>query len=355
MRYFGLFWQRYEQWLDGQTMYRVVRTALLVLVGCAIFLGLFDFIPYSSFEQIRSLLIVVGISLLVHESIRLVTKIPSHRESTVITALIVYFLITPASSFSDLQYIALAAVLSTVAKYIFVWKRQHVANPAAVGVVLLSATGYYEVTWWIGTPELFIPLVLVGAMVVQKVRKWTPVVAFLITSLLVFLYEEWKFFNSFDNWSVFFLSYPALFLAFFMLTEPFSMPPTKRLQCMYGVLVGFFAHTTWFMSYIKMSPELALVIGNLLFAPTTLRQKLIMRLRAVRVVATDTYEWVFEKPAHMHFVAGQYMEWMIPHTPADNRGTRRYFTIAASPLEKEVRFAARIPQSASSYKKLFEH
>jgi ferredoxin-NADP reductase/Na+-translocating ferredoxin:NAD+ oxidoreductase RnfD subunit len=324
--------------------------ALNALLVCTILLGALGFIPQTVGEQVLSLAVVLGVALGTNVLIARLTGIAANHESALITALIIFFLVNPAQDVFSLHIIALAAVFAMASKYILVWRKQHLANSAAVGIAVLSVTGYYESTWWIASPELFVPLLLAGSVVVYKVRKWVPVLAFIIVGFSVFLYEEWQFTGSLDNWPLFWLSYPALFLAFFMLTEPFSMPPTKRTQLMYGALVGFLAHTTWFMPVVKMSPELALIIGNVVMAPTTLRRKLIIPLIERRLLARDTYEWVFAKPQGAHFKAGQYMEWMLPHHGADTRGIRRYFTIASSPTESVLRVAARVPNNGSSYK-----
>lgn len=340
-----------EASIDAITMYRVVLYALLALVGFSLLFGILGAIPQTLTEQLLSLLVIVGVSMFTNIIIARVTGIAANHESALITAFIIFFLVNPARDLFSLHIIALAGVIAMSAKYLLVWHKQHLANPAAVGIGVLSVSGYYESTWWIASPEMFLPLLILGTIVVYKVRKWAPVLAFIGVGFVVFLFEEWQFSGSVDNWSIFWLSYPALFLAFFMLTEPFSMPPTKRTQIIYGAFVGFLAHTTWLMPLVKMSPELALVIGNLVMAPNTLRRKLIMPLIERRLVAKDTYEWVFEKPVGTRFQAGQYMEWMLPHREADTRGVRRYFTIASSPTESVVRVAARVPSPGSSYKR----
>lgn len=336
--------------IDAITMYRVVLYALIGLVSFSFIFGALGFIPQTVGEQLPSLLITLITCLLINAGIGKLFSVPVNHESAVITALILFFLINPAQTLYGHHVILLASLIATFSKYLIAWRGQHIANPAAVGILALSLSGYYESTWWIATPWLFVPLLIAGLMVVYKIRKWAMVSSFVGVGFIVYLYEEWQFFGHFDNWSVFWLSYPALFLAFFMLTEPFTTPPTKRLQIVYGILVGFLAHTTAFAPWLKMSPELVLVIGNVLFFPATVRRKLKLRFKERIIIAKDTHEWVFEKPASMSFKAGQYMEWMLPHRGSDRRGVRRYFTIASAPEEDVIRVAARYPDVHSSYK-----
>jgi len=342
--------KRIEAALDATTMYRVVSLALHGLVGLTLLFGAVDFIPQTISQQLVSLAVVLVVCLVLNAIIGRIFRLPVNHESAVITALILFFLINPARDLAGHHIIALAAAIATVSKYVFAWRGQHIANPAAVGIMTLSLTGYYESTWWIANPTLFIPLMIAGLAIVYKIRKWAMVGAFVGVGFVVFLFEEWRFMGNLDGWALFWLSYPALFLAFFMLTEPFTTPPTKRLQIAYGALVGFLAHTTVFAPWLKMTPELALVLGNSIFFPSTLRQKLKLPFLERVAIAADTFEWVFKKPAGMTYEAGQYLEWMLPHEKSDRRGIRRYFTIASSPLEDVIRIAARFPSTHSTYK-----
>jgi len=336
--------------IDAITMYRVVLYALLGLVVTSITLGIFSVIPQTAGEQLRSLLIVGGVAFVVNELCARLLRVHTNHESVAITALIIFFLVSPARDIEGISAIALAAGIAVISKYLFAFRAQHIANPAALGILALSLSGYYQSTWWIGTPSLFIPLVIAGSIVVYKVRRWVPVLSFLAVGFLVFLYEEWQFFGALDGWSIFWLSYPALFLAFFMLTEPFTMPPTKKMQAVYGALVGFLSSTTLFQPIIKMSPELALVLSNIALYPFTLRRKLFLTLQERRELAPNTFEYKFAKPPGFRFLAGQYLEWMMPHSAADTRGARRYFTIASSPTESAVHLALKSASPSSTYK-----
>jgi ferredoxin-NADP reductase len=44
------------------------------------------------------------------------------------------------------------------------------------------------------------------------------------------------------------------------------------------------------------------------------------------------------------------MEWTLPGQRVDNRGNRRYFTIASSPTEPDIKLGIKIPEQASSFK-----
>ncbi len=352
--------QKIEQKLDQLTMYRTVSVALQVLAAFAILFGFLGLIPYSGIEQLVSLTVSLVVAFSTNWLCSKVWRVAVNNESAFITALILFFLIIPAqlSDIGSTWVIALVTFVAILSKFVFAIRKQHIANPAAFGVVLVALAytlfpipGYFESTWWVGRVELFIPLLLVGSAVVIKIRKWTPVLAFLSVAFVVFLFEEWRFgADVVSRASAFWIGGPSLFLAFFMLTEPFTMPPTKKLQAGYGAFIGFISQTTVFLPFLKMTPELALVIGNLFFYPATLKRKLILPLVSSVEVAKNTYEFAFAKPAGLQFKAGQYLEWMLPHQKADNRGVRRYFTISSSPTDPLIRIAVRFADRVSSYK-----
>lgn len=337
--------------IDRTTMYKMLLYALSGLVFSSILLGFFGLVYPSPLSQVSSLLLAVGLALCLSYGLALIRGVLANHESSIITGLILFFLVNPAESLSECVPMIVAVTVAMVSKYVFVYRRQHLVNAAAMGVFVLWLSGYGAASWWIATPFMFAPLIIAGVLVISKVRKWILVAAFLGSGFLVFLFEEWRVDSNLgETWWLFFLSYPALFLGFFMLTEPFSMPPTKKLQAWYGVLVGVLSNTSFVPSFMSMTPELALVVGNLVFYPSTLRRKLVLTLESKQVIATTMWEFIFTKPAHICFKAGQYLEWMLPHKNADSRGIRRYFTIASSPTEPKLRVMVKIPTPGSSYK-----
>ncbi len=355
-----------QRLVDGRGMYRVVSASLLLLVVISLGAGFIEAIAYSAQVQLVALVPALAIGLVLNIILAKVLQIHANHESALITILILFFLVIPQPTLLGNWALYLAVVLGVLSKFFLTYRKQHVVNPAAAGAVLVAlcvwlfnlttGTSYSTdiFSWWVSNPTFFWPVLILGSLVVLKVRKWTPVLWFVCVGLVVFLYEEWRFFGADFVWNesavAFFLSWPALFLAFFMLTEPFTMPPTKRTQAFYGALVGALAYTTLFKDLFPMTPELALVMGNLFAYQFTIRRKLFLEFESKREVAKDTFEFVFKKPADFYFKAGQYLEWMLPHSPADGRGERRYFTIASSPTEDKVRLALKFVPNGSSYK-----
>ena len=338
------------RFLDQTGMYRVVT---LTLVGLVIFSLVFSLIGLSAYtfkEQVISLLVVLVSTLIANAILAKILGVKPNHESNIITALILFFLFTPAIDLVGQYVIALSGVIAVVSKYLIAPRGQHIFNPAAFGAAALSFTGWHEAWWWIASPEMFIPLLIAGLAVLAKVRRFKMAAACVTAGLAVVILEA----GAIESATIqrFFLTGPMLFLVFFMLTEPFTTPPRKHLQLGYGVLVGVLMSTSLFAPIVAMTPEFALLIGNLAFYQSTLRQKLRLKFIDKQQIADNTYELRFEKPPGMKFVAGQYLEWMLAHQRPDSRGVRRYLTVASAPEEAELRIALRVmPEGGSSYKR----
>lgn len=340
-----------QSYVDGVSMYRMVSGTLGVLAGISIFFGFAGLIPYSGLSQIFSLALAVLVALIVNSLFSLLFKVSVNQESAVITALILFFLALPEENILDTWPLVAAVFIATASKYILAYKKQHFLNPAAFGAAALSLTGIYSFSWWIANPVMFVPLLICGVLVVMKVRKWTSVLGLISVSFAIYLAESVSYgVGESEAIRTFLTSWPTLFLAFYMLTEPFTMPAQKGPQFLYGGLVGFLSNTSMFVGLVSFSPELALVVANAAMLPARLRQKLMLSLQEKRLIAKDTYEFVFKKPHGFSFKAGQYLEWMLPHKKSDHKGVRRYFTIASSPTEDSVRVAMKILDRASTYK-----
>ncbi len=340
-----------QTFVDNIGMYRLVSGSLFVLAALSIVAGFIGWLPYSGLSQIFSLALAILVALVFNIVMAWILKIPASHESAIITALILFFLTIPEDNILATWPLIAAVSIATVSKYVLVIKKQHFMNPAAFGAAALSMTGLYTFSWWAANPTLFVPLVVLGILVVMKVRKWVPVLAFVGVSFVIYLAEAMSYGDVVTtSVKTFFLSWPTLFLAFFMLTEPFTMPAKKDAQFLYGGVVGFISNTSMFSGFIHITPEFALVLANVLMLPWRLRQKLFLTLEAKYKVAKDTYEFVFKKPYGFVFEAGQYLECMLPHMPADSKGVRRYFTIASSPTESQVRVSMKVAGRTSSYK-----
>jgi len=361
-----------ERLVDGIGMYRVVTLALLGLILISLTAGAFGWLAYSPVAQLTSLGLAVTICLVLNVLLAKLWRVPASHESALITAFILFFLavpdIAPFDGFDNWPIVA-ASFLAIISKFVLTYRKQHILNPAATGAVMVAlvimvcnlvadttyTTDIFQ--WWIANPTLFWPLIILGSLVVFKIRRWPMVLACVGVGAALFTVEGWLRFDSLplDSLQLFFVSFPVLFLAFFMLSEPFTTPPTRMTQVVYGALVGGLSSTVFFADVgFPMTPEMALVFGNMFAYTFRIRQKLYLELLEKKQIAADTWEFIFKKPAGFSFAAGHYLEWMLPHANTDSRGVRRYFTIASSPTENVLRLALRtMPEDkrGSSYKR----
>ena len=239
-KYLKYPWLTMQAMIDATAMYILVVYMLTILAVCSLVFGLIGLVAYGFVSQLISLIVAVGTTFIASVLCAKVRGVTANHHSSIITGLIIFFLIIPGVTFLDYIVLAGTVFVAIASKYIFVYRKQHLFNAAALGIFLLALTGYGAATWWVATPWLLIPVVITGAIVVIKIRKWELMAAFFLTGFIVFLFEEYRYGSVLtESWPLYFISYPSLFLGFFMLTEPFTMPPTKKTQIFYGALVGF--------------------------------------------------------------------------------------------------------------------
>jgi ferredoxin-NADP reductase len=343
-----------DNFLNKITMYRLVLYVLMVFFVASVVLSIFKFLPYTPVDLISSALIILFISWIFDLLFSYVHKAPTNVESVYITALILFFIISPAQGSIYTQFLPLAfwaSVWAVASKYIFAINKKHIWNPVAIAVVITAFSINQSASWWIGTASM-LPVVLVGGLlVVRKIRRADLVLSFLITAVatisIVALTRNADIPTTLLRTvkdSAFF------FFAFIMLTEPLTAPPTRYLRIMYGGLIGFLFTPALHIGNIYSTPELALVIGNMFAYIVSPKEKLILKLKEKIKIANDTFDFVFHLEQKFSFKPGEYMEWTLKHRSPDTRGNRRYFTLASSPTENEIRLGVKFYPEPSSFK-----
>jgi ferredoxin-NADP reductase len=200
-----------------------------------------------------------------------------------------------------------------------------------------------------------VPTVAVAALlVVLKVRRVELALTYILLSAAVVTIWFIDIASPIDSLIRHFISWPTLFFAGFMLTEPLGLPSTKRLQYAFAALVAVLSSIPFSVGFIHGTPELALLLGNVftLIADRPERYSLAFMRRVA--VGAGAYEYWFRAERPVHFVRGQYLEWTIPHAQPDTRGIRRYFTISSRPHDAHVAFAVRHVDRQSSFKNALE-
>ncbi len=341
--------------LNGTTMYRVVLYYLLGLLLIAVVFSAVRVLPYSPFGLLFSALFITGVSWVANFVFAKVFRAQTNVESVYITALILTLIITPFSGPSAASYFSIAvwaSVWAMASKYIFAIKKKHIFNPAAFGVALTALTVNQAASWWVGTVSLLPFVVAGGILMTRKLLRSDLVFSFLATALVAALFlgiaagqDAGRLVSQalFDS--------PLFFFAFVMLTEPLTTPPTENLRMAYGILVGFLFAPQVHLGSFYFSPELALIAGNIFSYLVSSKKKLILTLAERKKIGAGLYDFVFKPDEKLNFKPGQYLEWTLSHPHPDSRGNRRYFTIASSPTERDVRMGVRFNPNSSSFKK----
>lgn len=341
-----------DDFLNNITMYRLVLYFLLLLLGIALILSLFGILPFSAIVLVGSAGFIFVTCWLTNRIFAYVFKIPANPESVYITASILSLIITPSIDLHRLPFIFWVSVLAISSKFILAIKNKHIFNPAAIGVLITGLVVTGSASWWIGTAWMMPAVLLGGLLIIKKIDRWDLVLSFFGVSIPIIFITP--FLNNGDLQQLagqIFLDSPILFFAFVMLTEPLTSPSTKTSKIAYGALIGLLFTPQLHIGNFYTTPEMALVLGNIFSYIVSPKEKLLLRLKEKIQLTSDTYDFVFELDRKINYSAGQYMEWTLGHNNPDVRGSRRYFTLASSPMENNLRIGVKFYPNGSSWKK----
>ncbi len=332
-------------------MYRLVLYYLLGLFIIALLFGSFGFISINPIHLIFSTIIILAAcaisNLIFAKSFNAQTNV----ESVYITAFILALLISPVAytNFAGIGFLIFASAWAMASKFIFAINQKHIFNPAAFGIALSALVLNQSATWWAGGSVALLPFVFFGGLlIVRKIHRFDLVISFSVVALLTILATSGG--DYVTVLSQVLLYSPFFFLAFVMLTEPLTMPPTRLGRIFYGALVGLLFAPAIHLGSLYFTPELALLAGNLLAYFISPEGRFTLTLIGIKELATGTYEFIFKPDFSFDFKPGQYLEWTLSHASPDSRGNRRYFTIASSPTENELRLGVKFYEPKSSFK-----
>ncbi len=341
-----------DRFLNYFTMYKVVLYGLIFLSSLAIFSSGIGIVPFSTFDLIISLGLITLICFVSNFIFAKIFKVQFNIESFAITSLILFLILTPYKfGESPLNYI-LFGVIAMGSKYVFVLHKKHIFNPVAISLVIMGLLGATQTEWWIGNKFLFPFVLLIGFLVVRKIRKISMFLSFFICALMSISF--FAYLNKADIVQILsqaIPSWPLIFLGTIMLTEPLTTPPTRKLQIIYGAIVGILSGSQISIGPFYSTSETALVIGNIFSYFVSFRKRLVLEFIKKVQLSPNIYEFIFKKPKNLNFKSGQYFEWTLGHKRPDSRGMRRFFTISSSPTEDQIKLGIRMDEKSSSFKK----
>lgn len=336
--------------LNGITMYRLVVYYLILLLFVGLIFSTLGILAFNPFALLFSVGFLLAAGVITNKIFGYVFGVQANVESVYISALILALIISPVRSLHDFAFLFWAAVLTMASKFILAINKKHIFNPVALAVALTALTGIGSATWWVGSLPM-LPFVILGVFVIFKVRRFDMLFYFFIAYIAgVFILDILSGTSLVNTLTRAATDTPLFFFAAIMLTEPITTPPTKSLQSIYGALVGLLMVPKFNIFGFYLTPELALLGGNVFSYLVSPKFRLVLKLKEKIKLSDNLYDFVFAGEK-VNFIPGQFMEWTLSHPNTDSRGNRRYFTLASSPTEEDIRLGVKFFPNSSSYKK----
>ncbi|MBV1706280.1 MAG: RnfABCDGE type electron transport complex subunit D [Hyphomicrobiales bacterium] len=337
--------------LSRTTMYLLMLYYAAGLLGVSFVLGFFKLVPIDPTALAFSGLLVTGTCWLTNRLFAHVLRVPVNAESVHITAFLLILIMQPvtASQHAGVAGLLLASVVAIASKFLLAIGRKHVFNPVALGVVASGLVLNQPASWWIGGNLVMLPFVLAGGvLVLRKLQRFDMMGAYVIANIALTLATSGGGYG--DDLTQAVLYSPLLFLGFTMLTDPLTAPQAKWPRLAYGALVGALSCPSLHVGSFYLTPEIALLAGNVLAYATNPKSSFRFTLLRIEKMAADCYDYVFAVDRRLVFEAGQYLYWTLDVSQPDNRGNRRAFTIASAPNSDEIRLGVKFYAGSSAFK-----
>lgn len=253
------------------TPHRAVLLALLLLAAAAFVVSALDAdFGYEPSDLLTWIVVAVVVSGAVTYLCAFIIRVPPNSDSWLITGLILFFVLPGGSAETAVATVALGSAAAAVSKYVLVWRRRLIINPAVAGAITCYAVAYAGADdvsypfWWVAAKPLLIPMIVIGAVLVTVLREWPLIVGYFVGALGAIGYVQLD--QGGQDLELWLTSSPMIFLAAIMLPEPLTSPATRVARVVYGVLVGAVLHCQQLVeitdSYtLEFTPEIALGIG----------------------------------------------------------------------------------------------
>lgn len=338
--------------LNRLTMYRLLTFGLGFLAVLSISFSYAGVLSLDGGRLVISLSVLMITSFISNHIISRIWNVPYNFESWAISALVLFFILPPINSLERALFVGFAAVIAMASKYLISYQGRHIFNPAAFGVFVTGSLGLVSASWWVGSAVLWPFILLYGLLVARKIRRLSLVAVFIaicITGVIIDALVSDESVSELLKLAI--TASPLLFLGTIMLTEPSTMPPTRRLQLIYGSIVAALYIFDISFGGFTIYPETALLIGNIFAFAFSPKRRLFLRLKKIEPMSDSLANFVFESPRRYGYKAGQYMEWTLPPRKVDIRGNRRSFSLASSPTEDTIQIGVKFAKQSSSFKR----
>lgn len=248
-------------------MYPLMFYYLLLLFGSATLLSILKLLPYNPLDLILTALYLNLICYISNQFLAKLFKSRAKTYSQHITAFILTLIIGPLSLLNNIVFVTFVAVLAMASKYLLVWQKKHIFNPAGFGVLASALFIKQGASWWAGS-SFIAPLIIAGGLlVVYKMRRFHLVLSFLATYLafvlLMNLLKGSSMSELTSQLSAIVSSSSFLFFIFVMLIEPLTSPTNRNSRIFYGIFIAFMLVVYENFLGVSYTLELALLTGNL--------------------------------------------------------------------------------------------
>jgi Predicted NADH:ubiquinone oxidoreductase, subunit RnfD len=182
-------------------------------------------------------------------------------DGALITGLIIGGILGPAVPWIQVMFTVIVAL---GVKHLFKDKRKPILNPAAVGLLVSSVLFASGESWWSAlsmlSPWATVALIAGGFFVVNRINKFPLVFAFMATYIIFFAVAGLSGVTGAGNALRMPYISAALFMSFFMLTDPPTSPARDGEQVFFGILAALCAGA----AYLYLSKVTFMLIGLLL-------------------------------------------------------------------------------------------
>ncbi|WP_341952775.1 oxidoreductase [Salinibacterium sp. TMP30] len=325
-----------KRWLDRTlgsiVMYKLVLMSLMLIAIIAIVLAFFELISPDPLALLASLPVALAFSFVTSWLGARIVRQRAHLESSLITGLLVFFIMAPSLEIMGLLGIALASTIAGASKFLIAFRGRHIFNPAAIGAYVFIFVPLGFPTWWVGTPLLQPFIVVAAFLILYRTQRLDLGVVFVVVAASIRIALTIAGGGSLtDALSFTFASSQLIFFVGFMLSEPLTQPPRRWQRLSIAVVVALLFAIPFSIGPLYSDPLLALLIGNLIAFFFTQRRTIRMTRVETTEITPGIWEVTFAPHRPITFRAGQYIELSLPHASADFRGVRRYFTISSAP------------------------
>lgn len=332
-------------------MYKGIGLGLWGIWVCALIFSLIGWLGFAPLELVASTAVLILSVYVASVLCGWLFGVRPQLDSSLITGLILAFLFMPTAEVPQLIMLAFAGLIAGASKFVVTWRGRHIFNPAAFAAVVVGLTGLGAASWWVATP-LLTPIVLMVVLIsLYQSKRWLVPGIFLAMTIPALVIQFLLFGATFGESLWLLMSWPLLFLAGIMLTEPLTLPPRKWQMYIVAAVVAVAFLLPIKVGAFQMTPALAVLIGNIVAAVFANRSAITLLFKKRRSLTPTTDEIIFETAAPLRFEPGQYMEITFPHSKTDFRGIRRRFSITSVPHTKEVTFGVKFYTPSSSFKK----